>query len=288
MRSYFTLTSVGRCRTRPRETYPKQLHPKLYHFSWEEGRVLPEFQLLLITEGRGTFQVRNASPIPLSAGQALIMPPNLWHRYRPDPEIGWLEQWMQFEGAIAFRLFAREVNASRASIVTLPDSEATEHLLGRLEDAVQRAPNFNFPLLSMRALAVLESVVSAPSPRSPREDEKRANDSVVAAAIDYIWTRGRQVLNVPEVADAIGVNRRTLERHMLMTLGHGVLEEIVNCRFCRAERLLRSTNLPLKVIVSLSGFGSLENMRQVFAAKTGMSPGCYRNHHRPVAGARTT
>lgn len=285
MRGYFYLTSVGRCESPPGDPYPKQLHPKLYHFSWEEGRVLAEFQLLLITAGRGVFQAKNSAPVPLSAGQALIMPPNLWHRYRPDPAMGWTEKWMQFDGAIAFRLFAREVNSSRASIVTLPDAKETEHLLCRLEDAVRETPNFNSPLLSMRAISALESVITAPSAPFVLEDEKKMNDAVVAAAVDYIWTRGRHVLNVPEVAEAIGVNRRTLERHMLMTLGHGVLDEIVNCRFFRAERLLRSTNLPLKVIVSLSGFGSLENMRQIFAAKTGMSPGSYRNHHRPVAVA---
>lgn len=284
VRGYFYLTSVGHSQALPGEPYPKQMHPKLYHFSWEEGRVLPEFQLLLITQGRGTFQSRNSPVVSLSAGQALILPPNLWHRYRPASETGWTEKWVQFDGAIAFRLFAREVETSRASIVTLQDPETTEQLLCRLEDAVQRTPNFNSALLSMRALAVLESVLAAPSAQSVLEEEKKANDAVVAAAVNYIWTRGRHVLNVPEVADAIGVNRRTLERHMLMTLGHGVLDEIVNCRFVRAERLVRSTNLPLKLIVSLSGFGSLENMRQIFLAKTGMSPGSYRSHHRGLFG----
>ena len=104
-------------------------------------------------------------------------------------------------------------------------------------------------------------------------------DALVVAALDYVWTRGRTVLSVSEVATAVGATRRTLERHVLAKLGHSMLEEIISCRFSRAERLLRSTNLPLKIIVSLAGFGSMENMRQVFVARTRRPPLTYRHHY---------
>lgn len=282
VRDFFYLTSVGHSTVGPHDPYPKQLHPRLYHFAWSEGRILPEFLLLLIVEGAGVFESKKTGLVQLTAGQVMILPPNLWHRYRPDPEVGWTERWMHFDGAIAFRLFAQEVDSSCGSIVDVPDLAGTEHLLDRLVETVEHMPNFNSVLLSMKAMAALESVVGDISPAPMMSDAKGVNDPVVAAAVDYIWTRGRHVLNVPEVVDAIGVTRRTLERHMLMTLGHGVLEEIINCRFSRAERLLRSTNLPLKVIVSLSGFGSLENMRQIFIVKTRMSPGHYRQFHQSM------
>ena len=58
--------------------------------------------------------------------------------------------------------------------------------------------------------------------------------------------------------------------------GRSVLDEIIRCRFSRAERLLRETDLPLKTIVNLAGFGSFENLRQAFIARTGLAPAAYR------------
>jgi transcriptional regulator GlxA family with amidase domain len=63
---------------------------------------------------------------------------------------------------------------------------------------------------------------------------------------------------------------------MLAGRGHSVLDEIIQCRFSRAERLLRETSLPIKTIVNLAGFGSPENMRQVFLARVKYSPLDYR------------
>jgi transcriptional regulator GlxA family with amidase domain len=107
---------------------------------------------------------------------------------------------------------------------------------------------------------------------------------VVSAALDYIWTRSHQVLAVSTVATAVGTTRRTLERRMKAVLGRSVLDEIITSRFGRAERLLRETDLPIKTVVDLAGFGSAENMRQVFLAKTGCSPADFRKNAPPGRG----
>lgn len=278
--SSFYLTSVGRSTVRKGEPYPKQNHPRLYHFSWEEGRTLPEFQLLLITQGKGIFDSKETGKVSIATGQAMLLFPDIWHRYRPDRDTGWTEKWMQFDGTMATQLVKHGVISPSRPIVSPPDSRAAEALLDRLQNTIHDAPTTNTLFLSMEALAVIAAVIREGAlPPSRFRMAGRGGDAIVVAALDYIWTQGRNVLGVPEVASAIGVTRRTLERHVLATLGHSVLEEIINCRFSRAERLLRSTSLPLKVIVHVSGFGSMENMRQVFVARTEMSPLAYRQFH---------
>ena len=92
----------------------------------------------------------------------------------------------------------------------------------------------------------------------------------------FIWTHNHRTISVEDVARHSAVNRRTLERHFPAALGQSVLEQIIHCRFSRAERLLRETNLSIKAIVSLSGFGTEENMRKTFINRTQLSPGLYR------------
>ena len=278
IRHHFYLTSIGQSTVRPGEDYPRHQHPRLYHFSWEEGRTLPEFQLLLLTEGHGKFHSKAAGEIKISAGQAMLLCPDVWHRYRPDRESGWTEKWVQFDGPFAVQLVEQGMISPARPVVNPGDFRMVDDQFNRLLNMIHQAPSVNTVSFSLEALAILASVLRAIPASVPRfqVDDPRQADAIVAAALDYIWTQGGNVIDVPAVANAVGVTRRTLERHVLAMLGHGVLEEIVNCRFARAERLLRSTSFSLKMIVHLSGFGSIENMRQVFMSRTKMSPLIYR------------
>lgn len=292
IRRNFYLTSAGRSTVWPGETYPKHQHPRLYHFSWEEGRTLPEFQLLLLTEGHGKFQSKDTGEINIGPGQAVLLCPDVWHRYRPDRESGWTEKWVQFDGPFAVQLMEQGIISPAKPVINPGDFRAAEDQFNRLLDLIHHAPTVNTISFSLEALAVLASVLREVPVTASRfhVDDPRQTDAIVAAALDYIWTQGGNVIDVPAVANAVGVTRRTLERHMVAMLGHGVLEEIINCRFARAERLLRSTSFSLKTIVHLSGFGSIENMRQVFMSRTNMSPLSYRgeakNENEPEAERR--
>ena len=94
--------------------------------------------------------------------------------------------------------------------------------------------------------------------------------------MEHIWNYSHGMLDVPVVAAASGVGRRSLERRFKETMGHGLLDEIQHCRFTRAAWLLVETNLPVKAVVGRAGFSSHEQMRLVFHKKTGRSPEAYR------------
>ena len=49
------VTGAGRAHILAQQVYPPPGHPSLYRFDWRRGRTLPEFQILLITDGRGVF-----------------------------------------------------------------------------------------------------------------------------------------------------------------------------------------------------------------------------------------
>ncbi|MEO8614156.1 MAG: AraC family transcriptional regulator [Luteolibacter sp.] len=275
LQSVAYVTSAGRGRIAPGTPYPPQQHPALYHFNWAEGRTLPEFGFILITEGRGIFESLPTGKVAITAGQAFLLFPDVWHRYNPAPETGWTEKWVQFNGSYIHSLMDHKLITAEHAVLQLADPAPVSRNLDLLIDSVHGNPTVNSSHLSLLTLGVLATALNQLTGLSP---DTPGNDPLVEAALDYIWTRSRNALCATEIASEIGVTRRTLERRMAAS-GHSIHDEIIQCRFSRAERLIRETDLPLKTIVDLSGFGSHENLRHTFITRTNLSPLAYRQHH---------
>jgi AraC-like DNA-binding protein len=285
------VTSAGRAHIRPGQGYPPTQHPRLYQFRWAEGRILPEFSLILITAGRGVFESRETGKTTITEGSVILLFPGTWHRYAPDPKTGWTENWVQFNGELAHQLWNSGMISEKQPVIRLQRFAALERYFERLLARIYRNPGANSFLLSLHVLRFLTTVLES-LPETPHEREDKVSlcdtaDPIVAAAVDYIWTRSHTVLSVADVANHAGVSRRTLDRRMAAVLNHTVLEEIIRCRYSRAERLLRETRLPVKTVSSLAGFGSTENMRQVFIKMANTPPGNYRRSFAQSAEFRT-
>ncbi len=290
LRSGAYVTSAGRRGVKAGEPYPPDQHPSLYHFNWATGRTLPEFGLLLVTQGQGLFETRKTGKVALASGQAIVLFPGVWHRYRPDPMTGWSERWVQFNGTFIHTLLEQKLITPETAVLRPLNPIAVAHSLDRVIDDVHRDPSVNSLHLSLLALGALGLAIDHPlaaqPPKAKRSDGGSTNDPLVERALDYIWTRNHKVLSVSDVAAAVGTTRRTLERRMVSANGRSVLEEIVRCRFSRAERLVRETTLPIKSIVELAGFGSMENLRHAFVSRTRLSPRAYRDRYRSAPPKR--
>ena len=152
-----------------------------------------------------------------------------------------------------------------------------------LLDQVRRNPAGNSILLSLHALGYLGAVIeAATSNELPTALARRARnatrDAVVSQAMALIWTRGHRTISVEEIAESVGVTRRTLERRFRKAVGHPVVEEIIRSRLNRAKRLLQETGMSVKVVSQLSGFQSHERMRVAFVRHEGLPP--FRFRHR--------
>ena len=97
------LQAGGSTRIAPGEAYPAPGHPGSHLFRWERGRMLIEYQLVLIAHGAGIYEDRDGLR-DLAAGDSFLLVPGLWHRYRPNPAVGWTERWLAFSGPAVTRL----------------------------------------------------------------------------------------------------------------------------------------------------------------------------------------
>ena len=94
----FTYTTSGFQNVSKKSRYPLLPHPLAYNFRKEKGRILNEYQLVYIVEGKGRFVSASKKETEIKAGTLLILFPGEWHSYNPDPEVGWKEYWIGFKG----------------------------------------------------------------------------------------------------------------------------------------------------------------------------------------------
>ena len=92
------VVGAGRAVLAPGAGYPPSGHGEGHTFTWETGRVLGAYQLVLVAEGRGQFESQSAGMIEVEPGSVILLFPGKWHRYRPDPKTGWSEYWIEFVG----------------------------------------------------------------------------------------------------------------------------------------------------------------------------------------------
>ncbi|TWT78711.1 Xylose operon regulatory protein [Planctomycetes bacterium CA13] len=291
------LTGCGSGKVSAGESYPPEGHPGLYSFHWSRGRVLPEFQVILISEGRGVFDSEPTGKIVVESGSVLTLYPGVWHRYRPNRDTGWTERWISLNGAMMHRLLELSLLHPQMAVRKAKAPVTLAKSFDRLLTRIRKDPNQNSVLLSLQAMTLIGTVMESIAERDELPGGHRTVrgkdviDPLVAGALDLIWTHSHHAFSVQKFADQLAVSRRSLERHFRQELGHSVLDEIAACRLSRAKRLLRETDLGVKAVAYLAGFPSEERMRVTFLQTVNTSPSQYRHdslkQRRPRLGRPT-
>ena len=280
------VTGTGSSHISPRsDEDPKNVHPELYRFTWDNGRILPEYQIIYITRGGGEYESEPAGRCMLSAGDILFLFPDVWHRYRPIPNRGWDTYWIGLSGEFMHHLQSQGFLSPEQPIMHPGVDDAILHPFLTVLEHVRTTQLENPLLLSVHVMEILARVfaqkeVTPDEPVAGSHAEIRAfEDRIVAQAIRFIWNHSHRPMTVEDVVTAVPLTRRTLERRFQDSLGRTIHDEIVYCRVERVKRMLEETSLPMKRIASATGFSSAQHMSKVFHRLTGFSPATYRRQH---------
>jgi transcriptional regulator GlxA family with amidase domain len=105
-------------------------------------------------------------------------------------------------------------------------------------------------------------------------------DSLVAKVLKYVTDHISDALNIEDIADAVGVSRRTFSRafakHAHVT--PSVFVEQVRIDFAR--KLLEETDVPMKTVAFRCGFNNATQMRMIFSRQLSTTPKLYRERFR--------
>ena len=268
-------TCVGHSLTEPGDEFPSSAHPDEYFFNWKTGRILHEWQFILLEQGRGTVEFRNRR-YSAKKGSLLVLPPECWHRYRPNKAEGWTTLWVGCGGKLATDLIAGMGFNPGGDIKDLSRFPSLTRLFsdtvrGIMEQGSDRPHSTAIRILSLIATLVEES--------SSITDEA-SNAELISRTQSHIIEHAAETIDFNALAESLGVPYRTLRYLFTKETETSLLQYQLDIRLARAKNLLRSSDMPVAEIAKVLGFNSTWYFTHFFQRRADTSPSSYRKKHR--------
>lgn len=267
------VTTAGYAAVEPHAPYPPHTHPTGHHFTWAKGRILTSFQFIYIAHGRGEFESVPGGHQLVEAGDLIVLFPDVWHRYRPDPETGWDEHWLELDGDYIRTLMRRPEFTPERPVLQLGH---VPELLQAYETAcelLRREPaGYQFQL-GAQAVQVLALTLSA---IKQKNWSGKPAAELIREARNALARPGNQHLRLEEMARKHNMSCTNFRRLFKAQTGFAPHQFAMQITVGRARDLLYNTTLPVSHIAQTLGFNSIFYFSRFFKKQTGLAPADYR------------
>ncbi|OVE82147.1 hypothetical protein BVY04_01810 [bacterium M21] len=267
------LESSGRQAIAPGQAYPA-VQLEGYSWSFEKGRILDSFAIVAISQGEGIFESRATGTRTVRSGDAYLLFPGVWHRYRPKKGTGWTEHWVVFNGDIPARLWESEViTPSKAFYKNI--SPNTFELLEQIGQGIVSDTDQPTQLHAIQAMQILAQLNC---------DQQRINsttseiDQKLYQAKLLMQEHASQELNMPDLAKSLGLGYSWFRKRFKEATGIPPQRYHLQLRIKSAKHLLLNSNLQIQAVSQELGFESQFYLSRLFKKMTGISPKAFREH----------
>jgi len=268
----FTVNDVGFTVYPKNSDYPSKGHPGTHMFSWKTGRILNEYHLVLITKGNGSFESRSIGKRKITEGDAFLLFPGEWHRYKPSKKTGWTENWVGFSGKIADIIIKRYFFKKENPFVSKFNNQLVVSLFQKLCCLVEEEP-FGFQrtasgiCIQLLAEFCNSQLGSGLIEKSPISRAKYIMNEKIDEEIDF------KIL-----ANNLGISYSKFRSDFKRQTGLSPLQYFLLLKIEKAKSMLLSTNINSKQIAYELGFESDYYFCRLFQHKTGLTPKHFRQN----------
>lgn len=226
--------------------------------------------VILCARGAGWCETA-AGRFPVGAGQAVILPARHPHAYGASEADPWTVWWLHLTG----RGLGEFMQSTRMT-VEAPVRQLSDpfHAISLVSEIVQRferdvAP----PSLLAASGAAWHLMTLLAADRAPGIDRAER----VEAAAEYLRTHVADDLDVAELASMANLSRSHFATMFKDRYGIPVHEYRVGLRMSRARELLDTTETPIAVVATATGYADSFYFARLFKRVHGMTPSQYRN-----------
>lgn len=267
-------TTAGEARIAPHTAYPPSGHPKGYAFDWPHGRILDGFGLVYISSGRGKFESKPNVSADIEPGHAFLLFPGVWHRYAPDPETGWHEHWIGFDGEVARHWLRHRFISAKNPVLKINAEDTVLATFSRVMQSIRANRPALQQILAGATANLLGLFYSAQQAQPAAETQ---NPNAIELAINRIQNEFAHDLDMKLLAQEIGVSYSWFRSTFTAHTGLSPHQYLLEFRLARARNLLAETKISVKEIASQTGFEDEHYFTRLFRQKLNHTPSEWRN-----------
>lgn len=268
----FMVNDAGRTVIARNTEYPPRGHPGTHMFSWETGRILNEYHFVLITGGKGIFESRSAGLRHIGTGDAIMLFPGEWHRYKPVKKTGWTENWVGFSGPVADIVMKDVFFKREEPVVQKSANMLVVNLFKSLFQLVTEEPYGFQRMASGICLQIIAEFCNI------------QKGSETAGTVQSLISKAKYIMHQKIDGDIDfsafsrnhGVSYSKFRGDFKRQTGFAPLQYFLLLKIEKAKDLLKNTTFSSKEIAFRIGFQSAHYFCRVFKQKTGLTPQQFR------------
>lgn len=265
---------AGCNRIGPHEVYPSRSIPSHRYFDTTKGRKLAEYQVFYVARGEGVFESVSCKEQVVKEGSIMILFPGEWHRFRPNPEKGWDEFWIGFNGPIMDNLVDKHFFSRQSPIMEIGVHESIFNLYTGILDRIREEKSGYQPLVSGILLHLLGQVHSIQKEQSSAKEN--INEAIINKARFILRANLDTNIEMEKVAEELNVSYAWFRKAFKMYTGMAPNQYLLKLKIEQAKLLTADHSKSIKEIAYSLNFESAEYFSKFFKEKTGMSPEQYR------------
>ncbi len=270
----FYINNLGSKRIERGEDYPSKGHPGSHMFTWQEGRILEEFQFVFITDGTGVFESKEIGKKKISQGDGFLLFPGVWHRYKPQKKTGWTERWVGFSGPLAKQFLSNGFFKPNQPIIQRCNRTTILNYFDSLIQLFNDEP-FGFQRLAsgicIQLMAELYNI-------QQKGDNNNQLNSIVSHTKHVMYEKINESIDLEKIASEFGVSYSKFRADFKKQTGTSPLQYHLLLKIEKAKDLLIRTNKTQKEIAYSLGFESDFYFNRLFKQKMGITPKQFRNN----------
>ena len=268
------VTAVGQSRVGAHGHYPPAPHPVGYDYEWPDAHVLQEFQCIYIVRGEGVFESEATGHVKIEAGNLCFLLPDTWHRYRPDPETGWDEYWVSFDGDMPRRLLEQGILSPNQAVF---DVGLDESILRCYKDLIAVVETDRVGYRQIAATLTAQLIARARAATLVEDDPLQ---KMVSDAVFYIEQNVDKPIDFGRLAAELSIGYSSFRHRFKRHIGLSPKQYHLQLRISKAKSLLTNTTLTISEIAGAMNFGSPYYFMKLFKKRVEMSPTQWRRYSR--------
>lgn len=263
------LTGAGKASIPPQSEYPSTEHPPGYYFTWEEGRMIKEYQINYITEGKGVIETRDGR-YEVKPGSIILIYPGEWHRYKPSSNTGWREHYIGFSGIYIRYLFQNsEILSNHPSVLNIGFHDHLLDLFSQIIDLVyDKKPGFQY-ICSGLLIQLLGNVLYVL--KNQGFDGKEVENKIRHARFQ-LQEQYNEPVDMEKLANQCNMGYSHFRKMFKKYTGVSPLQYHNKFRLQKAKDLLVDSDKSVKKVALEVGFHSEHYFTRLFKKKMGVTP----------------